>query len=398
MTALDWISAGTARLLDARSGRRSRRVSHLRMNPKLERLESIELLSVASLHAAKVKAKAAAATVAAEQTMPMVQTMTVTYTAVAPSTLTNFGVPANPPIPAIPPVPLTPPLPLFNSSLGQLIAVSQTVQASMTSQIQSENISTTDSAVITGFVTGSFHLDGLNQPVTGTISATTPTPFSAAPFTGGPITYAAPSGVTFPALLATNNSANVYTDAANLAFFTASTGRTTLAPNLSASALAGANAPNGNLISNVVTSASATVTVTYTYVVQVACAPPTGVVRFGVHRQPTQLVVSFAGPVDAAMAGNPANYHVIAPGKDKVLGTADDIVVPISSAVYNPTLNTVTLTTAQRINVHYNYKLVVALPCYTTPYVIPFGKKTSLAGFTGHQGQFVPVTNGHIGL
>ena len=73
------------------------------------------------------------------------------------------------------------------------------------------------------------------------------------------------------------------------------------------------------------TLASAVVTVAYDYVP--SCPKPTGIIRFGVHRQQTQLVVSFNGPANPTDAQNPANYTITAsPGA---------VPIKIASATYN---------------------------------------------------------------
>jgi hypothetical protein len=76
----------------------------------------------------------------------------------------------------------------------------------------------------------------------------------------------------------------------------------------------------------------------------------TQVERFGIHMMPTTVVVSFDEPLDAASAGNVANYSITGPsGK----------TIAIRSATYDPVSGTVTLRPAQRINIHHSYKLVI---------------------------------------
>jgi hypothetical protein len=72
--------------------------------------------------------------------------------------------------------------------------------------------------------------------------------------------------------------------------------------------------------------------------------------RFGVHMQPTVLVVSFNDPLDPISAVNLSNYRITDPAGRKVR---------IRSAVFNAETNTVTLRPAERINLHHTYHLTV---------------------------------------
>ena len=72
--------------------------------------------------------------------------------------------------------------------------------------------------------------------------------------------------------------------------------------------------------------------------------------RFGIHMQPTVLVLSFNEALDLTSAVNPDNYRITDPtGRS----------VGISSAVFDPKTNTVTLRPAERINLHQTYHLTV---------------------------------------
>jgi streptogramin lyase len=72
--------------------------------------------------------------------------------------------------------------------------------------------------------------------------------------------------------------------------------------------------------------------------------------RFGVHWHPTTLVLSFDQALDPASAQNTAAYQIVAPnGK----------TIAVNSAVYNASTGTVTLSPAQRLNLHHPYRLVV---------------------------------------
>ena len=61
--------------------------------------------------------------------------------------------------------PLAPALNLFNPSLGRLESVTVGHSANVQSNITSTNLSPTSSTVITATMTGSFEIDGLNQPI-----------------------------------------------------------------------------------------------------------------------------------------------------------------------------------------------------------------------------------------
>src|SRR5262249_38324272 len=102
-------------------------------------------------------------------------------------------------------------------------------------------------------------------------------------------------------------------------------------------------------------------------------------------------IITFQGPVDPTRAENPGDYSLITPsGK----------TIPIKSATYNPATNSVTLVSAQRLNVHHHFRLSVVLPCPNNVNggwsIIPFGGKGSLIGFHNHRGDFVSVQNGRI--
>jgi FG-GAP-like repeat len=79
--------------------------------------------------------------------------------------------------------------------------------------------------------------------------------------------------------------------------------------------------------------------------------------RFGIHAQPTRLVVAFDGAIDPAVAGNLANYQVIGRGRDGRLGTRDDEIIAIDRADYDPFAHSVTLLPHRRLNFHHNFLL-----------------------------------------
>lgn len=109
---------------------------------------------------------------------------------------------------------------------------------------------------------------------------------------------------------------------------------------------------------------------------------------FGIHHQTSQIVLTLDGALDPVQAQNPANYRLIGLGKDERIGTADDVVYGISSIVYNPQNNTVTLTPNQHLNIHYHYVLSLTLPpanpCSpTVQYTNVFGR-AAVPVFTMH--------------
>lgn len=411
MSAFGWITLGhrllAASFLRRRAPRKTRAFVSV---PGVESLEAVQLLStMAALdvvkpaaHVAATKVAAKAVTPTALDTMAMNNTtaaaaMTVTpkavtqttqlQTATVANTLTNFS------------LPFVPTISLFNPSLGTLLDVKVTAQASLTSTIISQNLSTTSGTDITGFTNGNFTIAGISgasgTPISGALDGTTET-LPAAAFPGGTPNFTGASTVNFAPLTVSGppNTTTVYTNAADLAFFTASAGRTTITPTLTENATSGANAANGNLITLVRTTGTGLITVTYDYAP--ACPPITSIARYGIHHQPTQILLTFAGPVsDVSSVENPIYYTINTQAPNGSFTGPGSKTVPVISAVYNATNHTVLLTTAKQLNVHYLDQLTVNLPCDNgKPTVIVFGSKYSLAGFTNHIGQFVPVSGG----
>ena len=391
MISLGWLGNGIRKPFASTFRKRhSRRCANRAVSLRLETLETIELLSSASsvakaLHLSQVTVQSlpfnaqtiAVNTVHASATQTTATTTVQTVT--VPNKLTNFS------------QPFTPPISLFNPSLGTLVAVHITASATLTSQIQSENTSTTSGAQITGFTNGTFTITGLGTPITGNLNGTTTT-YNATSFDGN-VDYMGPSGVTFPPLATTQSSSATITDPTQLAYFVSSAGRTTITPVLTDQAQSGANAPNGNLQTNVMTSGSGTVTITYEYSAQLPTV--VSLQRFGIHHQPTVLVLTFAAPLtDTASASNPANYVVIQPNAQGSFTGPGIKVIPIVSATLNGTDTAVTLLPAQSLNYHKVYQLKVTLPQNNNnPLLIEFGGKSSLAGFSFHGKQYV-VING----
>ena len=76
----------------------------------------------------------------------------------------------------------------------------------------------------------------------------------------------------------------------------------------------------------------------------------TNVQRFGFHAQPTTLVLKFNEALDPTRAQNVANYQIVGP---------NGVPVAITSAVYDATADTVTLSPKTRLDLHKIYTLTV---------------------------------------
>jgi hypothetical protein len=403
MSAIGWITAAR-RFAFASVFRRSRprKTAGRKHTPGLESLEKIDLMSSGLMGLSSVVALGVpvstttyriTGTSAIQSTSiqsASVQTVTV------PNTLTNFTASFNPAIT------------LFDPNLGTLTAVHVTVQATLTSQIKSQNTSSSSPATITPFITGDYTVSGLSQGIANNLNLVNPTGIPVQANTGDPSfqgnstaawttppTPGVPTSNQAPAVSATDTKTFTLTAPGDLAFYTAGVGRTTVTPQLTEHGTSGATAPNGNLQTEVLTSGSGVITISYDF-----CPTVVKLVRFGIHHQQTQLQLTFTGPiVPASDASNPANYKVIVPNKYGSFTGPGVTHVPVTSAVYNQANNTVTLTTARRLNVHHLFELEVNLPCYNgKPVIIEFGGKRSLGGFTNpHAGNvFVPVANGNI--
>ena len=75
------------------------------------------------------------------------------------------------------------------------------------------------------------------------------------------------------------------------------------------------------------------------------------VVRFGIHHQPTTLVLEFDQPLDPVPATDVHNYHITGPAGRSIA---------IASAQYDPSTDMVALHPTKRINLHYTYTLTVS--------------------------------------
>jgi len=85
--------------------------------------------------------------------------------------------------------------------------------------------------------------------------------------------------------------------------------------------------------------------------------PPLTVVslgRYGIHDEPTALVLTFNLPLDVARAESLANYRLVGAGPDH-----HDRVIPIRSAQYDAASQTVTLRPRHRLPLKWTYRLTV---------------------------------------
>ncbi len=284
--------------------------------------------------------------------------------------------------------PLSPSLALFNPALGTLTSVTVAQSVTFLGDISAQNLDPNASASITATLSGNYQINGLSQTINGPSRSV-----SSQPITAGPLGSSTDT-VNFPQLRLEQSSTNTYTNPADLAFFTATSGRSSIVPTMSATGQGFSTSPSSNLLRNNTTTTSATVAIIYTYIPAaspaVACPTIGKIGRIGVHQQKTLLIVPFQGVVDPTRASNRSDYLVIA---------RDGRRIPILSATYNPSTNSVTLRPSIRLNVHYHDTLRLTLPCSngdTDVVSQRFGSKYSLIGFHDHQGNFVPVRNGHI--
>jgi ELWxxDGT repeat protein len=96
---------------------------------------------------------------------------------------------------------------------------------------------------------------------------------------------------------------------------------------------------------------------------QVQVLPPpsllVGGVLVRVGRNLSGIQLRFSGPLEPAVARALGNYRLVAAGRDRRLGTRDDVVQRLRQAVYNPANNTVTLTAARAFSRTTLYRLTI---------------------------------------
>ena len=76
----------------------------------------------------------------------------------------------------------------------------------------------------------------------------------------------------------------------------------------------------------------------------------TALKRYGIHMEPTSIVLTFDQPLDPTARQDVREYHLVGPAGH---------TIAIKRAVYDPTMLTVTLYPKERINLHHTYKLTV---------------------------------------
>ncbi len=234
---------------------------------------------------------------AADATVDATATRSVTQTLTLPARYTNLDA-----------APFGQALQLFDPSLGTLVGVNVTSAATVSTTLQAENTSQSEAADVHGSVTGSDSVDGLSRALSGTASASMPD-FHASIF-DGTFDDAGTSGVTAH-LTPTDTQTTDLTGAPDLAFYTATPGRTAIAPTATIHAALTADATSGNTQYQASTLGSAVLTVTYDYTPNNALAPgayrvvvlPTaGYVQGKASSQTGQVVASPTGA--AAIAVN----------------------------------------------------------------------------------------------
>ncbi len=116
--------------------------------------------------------------------------------------------------------------------------------------------------------------------------------------------------------------------------------------------------------------------------------------RYGFHMQPTSVVLAFSSALDATLAQNVSNYHIVTLGGYGKYANLIGHVTPVRAAVYDPATFTVTLYTAQRLNIHNLYRLTVN---GTTPRSLKGATGMPLAGVGQEAGtNYVKVISGKL--
>jgi hypothetical protein len=103
----------------------------------------------------------------------------------------------------------------------------------------------------------------------------------------------------------------------------------------------------------------------------------TTVQRFGIHGQPTFIVITFNSALDPVPAENPTNYVIVGPGKHHVR---------VKSATYNPMTDSVSMALELRLSLHKKYMLTIN----GTP---PYGLKNPAGLFLDGAANGVPGSN-----
>ena len=100
------------------------------------------------------------------------------------------------------------------------------------------------------------------------------------------------------------------------------------------------------------TPSTVTAPVSQTVAGKPAGAAPTVTIvqRFGIHMEPTVLVVTYSAALDPTTAQDMRNYVIVGPSGERVA---------IASAVYDAATDTVTLRPRVKINLHHNYQFTI---------------------------------------
>ena len=230
---------------------------------------------------------------------------------------------------------------------------------------------------------------------TGTVDVTVTTPLGTSPVTqADQFTYTAVAAPTVTGLSPTSGPATggtlVTITGAGFTGATAVDFGTTAATNVNVvnDTTITADSPAGSgMVGVTVTTPSGTSTVSTASQFTFASAAPTVVslVRFGFHMQPTSLVLTFSTALDPTSAQNVNNYQIL---------TSQGVAIPVSSAVYDASALTVTLSPSQLLSIHQSYQLtVIGVP----PGGLQSAAGVPLAGTNGTPGtNFVEAFSGDI--
>lgn len=129
--------------------------------------------------------------------------------------------------------------------------------------------------------------------------------------------------------------------------------------------------------------------------------PPeiTNLTRFGVHRQPVTVVLTFNQPLNPVAAQSLANYRIAEIARPAPFGLyyyRNPINIPLKSASYNATANTVTLVAKRHLDVHRIYLVTVngttATGVTNTQGVLLDGAGNGVAG-SNYNGEFGRTMN-----
>jgi hypothetical protein len=151
-------------------------------------------------------------------------------------------------------VPLSPPIPLFDPALGTLVSIQVRDWINVRPAITSRNLNMGATATVTATATVRFELDGFVYPIVQDTETAT----------SGPITLGPGQVVSYEPTTLGHARLTEFDDPNALAFFTASPGRESIEPALTASATASATGPS-NVLTTARTLVDATVSVTYDY-------------------------------------------------------------------------------------------------------------------------------------